>query len=109
MQINLTGHHVDITEPLREYVTTKFAKLERHFDNVVSVHAVLTVEKLEQKAEATIQLRGGTVHADAVATDMYAAIDALTDKLDRQVVKHKEKLTDHHRSEGAIHRALAEE
>lgn len=109
MQINLTGHHVEITEPLREYVSTKFTKLERHFDNVVNVHVILTVEKLEQKAEAKIQISGGQLFADAVNSDMYAAIDALTDKLDRQIVKHKEKLTDHHRSEGAIHRTLVEE
>jgi putative sigma-54 modulation protein len=108
MQINLTGHHVDITDALRDYVQTKLIKLERHFDNVVNVHAILTVEKLEQKAEATIQLGGGTVFADAIDTDMYAAIDALIDKLDRQIVRHKEKLTDHHRSEGPIHKALAE-
>ncbi len=108
MQINITGHHVDVTKALRDYVSTKFARLERHFDNVVNVHVVLTVEKLEQKAEASIRLSGGHLFADAVDSDMYAAIDSLIDKLDRQVVKHKEKLTDHHRSEGPIHRALVE-
>ena len=77
MQIILTGHHVDITEALRNFVHTKMAKLERHFDNVVNVHTVLTVEKLNHKAEASVQLGGARVFADAVATDMYAAIDAL--------------------------------
>jgi putative sigma-54 modulation protein len=108
MQINLTGHHVEITEPLRDYVDTKFKRLERHFDNLVNVHAILSVAKLEQKAEATIQLSGATLHADMIHEDMYAAIDGLVDRLDRQIVKHKEKLTDHHRSEGAAHKAQAE-
>lgn len=109
MQISLTGHHVDITEALRDYVTSKLHRLERHFDNVVDIHVILTVEKLEQKAEANIRLGGATLHADAVQSDMYAAIDAMTDKLDRQVLKFKEKRNDHHRSEGAIHKALVEE
>lgn len=108
MHINLTGHHVDITDALRDYVNTKFERLERHFDNVVNVHVILSVAKLEQKAEATIQVCGATLHADMVHEDMYAAIDGLVDRLDRQVVKHKEKTTDHHRSEGAAHKAHAE-
>jgi putative sigma-54 modulation protein len=102
MNINLTGHHVDITEPLRDYVNSKFDRLERHFDHVTDVHVVLGVEKLRHKAEATMHLTGGTVFADSIEEDMYAAIDGLVDKLDRQVKKHKEKLTDHHRSEGSI-------
>jgi putative sigma-54 modulation protein len=101
MQINLTGHHVDLTQALRDYVHDKFERLERHFDNVIDVHVILTVEKLQQKAEATMQLSGNSLFADATHQDMYAAIDALVDKLDRQVVKHKEKLKDHHRSEGS--------
>jgi putative sigma-54 modulation protein len=96
MQWSVSGHHVEITNSLRNYVGTKLAKLERHFDNMTDIHCVLTVEKLEHKAEATIHLSGGTIHADAIEPDMYAAIDILVDKLDRQVVKHKEKLTDHH-------------
>jgi putative sigma-54 modulation protein len=102
MQINLTGHHVDITPALREYVGTKFERLERHFDHVINVHVVLTVEKLAQKAEATIHISGAAVHADAQHEDMYAAIDGLTDKLDRQVLKHKEKITGRARSNGGI-------
>ncbi|MCA1804162.1 MAG: ribosome hibernation promoting factor [Xanthomonadaceae bacterium] len=102
MNINLTGHHVDITEPLREYVNSKFDRLERHFDHVTDVHVVLGVEKLRHKAEATMHISGGTLFADAIEEDMYAAIDGLVDKLDRQVKKHKEKVTDHHRAEGSI-------
>ncbi|OOG27819.1 ribosomal subunit interface protein [Thioalkalivibrio denitrificans] len=101
MHINLTGHHVDLTPALRDYVNEKFERLERHFDNVIDVHVILTVEKLVQKAEATMQVTGNSLFADASHQDMYAAIDALVDKLDRQVVKHKEKLKDHHRAEGS--------
>ncbi len=95
MQINLTGHHIDITESLREYVDTKFAKLERHFDHITNVHVILNVEKKNQKAEATVHLNGGEIFADSVHDDMYAAIDGLIDKLDRQVIKHKEKMKKH--------------
>jgi putative sigma-54 modulation protein len=91
MQINLTGHHVDITEALRGYVDSKFERLARHFDHVLNAHVILSVEKLRQKAEATLHVNGGKVFADSVHEDMYAAIDALIDKLDRQVLKHKEK------------------
>jgi putative sigma-54 modulation protein len=97
MQINLTGQHLDITPALRDYVNEKIDRLERHFDNVTDMHVVLSVEKLRHKAEATMHIAGGNLFADAVEEDMYAAIDALVDKLDRQVKKHKEKLTDHHR------------
>ena len=95
MQVNLTGHHVDITDALRSYVDEKIARLERHFDHVTNVHVILSVEKLVQKAEATVHIAGADVFADAVHEDMYAAIDALVDKLDRQVLKHKEKKKDH--------------
>jgi putative sigma-54 modulation protein len=101
MQLTITGHHIDVTDSLRDYVDSKLTKLERHFDHMTVVHCILTVEKLEHKAEATINLTGGTVHADAVEPDMYAAIDGLADKLARQVTKHKEKLTDHHAREVA--------
>ena len=101
MQLSVTGHHIEITESLRDYVGTKFARLERHFDNMTDIHCVLTVEKLEHKAEATIHLGGGTIHADSIEPNMYAAIDILADKLDRQIKKHKEKLTDHHAREVA--------
>ncbi|MCL1038582.1 ribosome hibernation promoting factor [Shewanella corallii] len=95
MQINLTGHHIEITDSLREYVENKFTKLERHFEQINNVHVVLNVEKLQQIAEAKLNLNGGEVFATSEHSDMYAAIDALIDKLDRQVIKHKEKLTKH--------------
>lgn len=96
MQVNLTGHHVEITDSMREYVTTKLARIERHFDHVIDVHCILTVEKLRHKAEAKINLNGSTLYADTTEDNMYAAIDILMDKLDRQIVKHKEKLKAHH-------------
>ena len=95
MQINLTGQHVEITDSLRNYVDTKFSKLERHFDHISNVHVILNVEKLNQKAEATVHLSGAEVFASSENTDMYAAIDSMVDKLDRQVIKHKEKLKKH--------------
>ena len=95
MQINLTGHHVEITDSLRNYVDSKFTKLERHFDHISNVHVILNVEKLNQKAEATMHLSGAEVFASSENTDMYAAIDSMIDKLDRQVIKHKEKLKKH--------------
>jgi putative sigma-54 modulation protein len=102
MQINLTGHHIDITPSLRSYVESKLERLERHFDHMTNTHVILTVEKDRQKAEATINVNRGRLFAESEHEDMYAAIDSLIDKLDRQVKKHKEKLTDHHRSEGSI-------
>lgn len=95
MQLNLTGRHVDITDSLRDYVNTKFAKLERHFDHINNVHVILDVEKLNQKAEATLHVSGAELFASTHHQDMYAAIDGLIDKLDRQVIKHKEKLARH--------------
>jgi putative sigma-54 modulation protein len=95
MQINLTGHHVEITDSLRDFVHTKFAKLERHFEHINNVHVVLNVEKLVQKAEAKLNVNGGEVFAQSENQDMYAAIDSLIDKLDRQVLKHKSKLSKH--------------
>ncbi len=99
MQLNVTGHHVELTAALRDYVHTKLSRIQRHFDHVTDVHCILTVEKLRHKAEATVHLSGGRVYADAVEEDMYAAIDGLIDKLDRQVIRHKEKLSDHHARE----------
>jgi putative sigma-54 modulation protein len=95
MQINLTCRHVDVTESLKDYVDTKFAKLERHFDHINNVHVILDVEKLVQKAEATMHVNGGELFAASEHNDMYAAIDGLIDKLDRQVIKHKEKISRH--------------
>jgi putative sigma-54 modulation protein len=99
MQLSVTGHHVEITAALRSYVEKKCDRIVRHFDHVIDTHFVLTVEKLLHKAEATLRVRGETIHALASEGDMYAAIDALADKLERRVRKHKEKLTDHHAEE----------
>ena len=99
MQLDVTGHHVEVTPALKDYVQTKLERIERHFDHVTDVHCILTVEKLRHKAEATVQVSGGRLYADATEEDMYAAIDGLIDKLDRQVKKHKEKLCDHHARE----------
>jgi putative sigma-54 modulation protein len=99
MQIDLSGHHVEITAALRGYVSKKFEKINRHFENLIDVHCILTVEKQRHKAEATLMLRGNKIYADAIDPNMYAAIDALADKLDRCVKKHKEKSTDHHAEE----------
>lgn len=96
MHLDITGHHVEVTDPLREYVTAKLDKIERHFDLVSDVHCILTVEKLRHKAEATVSVNGARIYADATEEDMYAAIDGLADKLERRVRKYKEKLVDHH-------------
>lgn len=97
MQINLHGHHVDLTDPLKSYVSDKFTKLSRHFDHITSTQVTLSVEKNRQKAEATIRFSGGEIFADSTEHDMYAAIDLLIDKLDRQILKHKEKIKAHHK------------
>ena len=101
MQLSITGHHIDVTDSLRAYVTNKFVRLERHYERMTNVHVVLSVEKLIQKAEATIHTSGAELYADATSEDLYAAIDALVDKLDRQIVKHKEK-TGNHTQRGRI-------
>ena len=97
MQINVSGHHVEITDALRNYVNEKLSRLERHFDKVGNINVILTVENVRHKAEASLHLSGHDIFAEATDADenMYAAIDALADKLDRQVKKHKEKLTNH--------------
>lgn len=102
MQLNLTGHHIDITDALRDYVNTKLDKLQRHFDHVTNIHVILSVEKLIQKAEAKLHVSGADVFADAAHEDMYAAIDALVDKLDRQLKKHRSKQNNHHRADGGL-------
>ena len=95
MNINITGHHIEVTAPIRDYVNSKLDRVIRHFDHVTSVHVILSVEKLKQKAEVTLHVKGKDIHADSTGADLYASIDSVTDKLDRQVVKHKEKVTDH--------------
>ncbi|MEZ5552584.1 MAG: ribosome-associated translation inhibitor RaiA [Pseudomonadales bacterium] len=91
MQLSISGHHIDVTDALKSYVEEKMAKLERHYDHITNAHVILSVEKLIQKAEATVHVSGAEVFADADSEDLYAAIDKLADKLDRQILKHKEK------------------
>lgn len=95
MNLELTGNHLDITPAIRAYVVDKMGRITRHFDHVIDIHVVLQVEKLQHRCEATVHVPGSDLHVEAIDADMYAAIDALVDKLDRQVVKHKEKLTIH--------------
>jgi len=109
MQLNLSGHHVDITPALRDYVNNKLGRLERYFDHVTNVHVILSVEKLVQKAEAKLHVSKANLFAVSENEDMYAAIDALADKLERQIKKHKEKMKDHHKSDGRDQTRTGEE
>jgi len=95
MQMTISGHHLDITNPIRDYVTAKLSKLERHYEQINRTAVILSVDKLTQKAEATVHISGAELFANAEHEDLYAAIDALSDKLDRQLIKHKEKHRDH--------------
>lgn len=96
MQLTITGHHVDVTPALRAYVTEKMQRLVRHFDQVMSVEVILKVDNLDQIAEATVNAGGRTLFANDNAPDMYAAIDGLADKIDRQVRRLKDRLRSHH-------------
>ena len=95
MNINITGHHVEVTPAINDYVTAKLDRVIRHFDSVISVHVILSVDKLNQKAEITLHVKGKDIYADSIEPDLYAAIDTLIDKLDRQVVKYKEIQSNH--------------
>ena len=95
MQIVISGHHVEVTDALREYVNAKFERLQRHYSQISKSEVTLIVEKMVQKAEATVHISGKDLFAAADSEDMYAAIDALADKLDRQLIKHKEKHRPH--------------
>jgi putative sigma-54 modulation protein len=97
MNLNITGHHLEITAAIRDYVEGKLDRVIRHFDHVTSVSVILSVEKLKQKAEVTVHVRGKDIFVEAHDEDLYAAIDNLVDKLDRQVVKYKEKNNEHTR------------
>lgn len=105
MNLNLTGNHLEITPAIRAYVVAKLERVNRHFDHVIDVSVVLSVDKLQQKVEANVHVRGKDIHAESIEADMYAAIDCLADKLDRQVLKHKEQLKDHRCDDAAIARA----
>lgn len=102
MNLQLTGHHLEITPALRDYVTNKLTRISNHFDHVIDVKVTMSVEKLAQKVEATLHVPGNDLHATCADENMYSAIDMLTDKLDRQVLKHKEKQGNHHKTNGAV-------
>ncbi|HWY25330.1 MAG TPA: ribosome-associated translation inhibitor RaiA [Nevskia sp.] len=106
MNLNISGRHLALTQPLRSYVKDKLKRVERHFDHLIEASVILTVDKLEHKAEATLHARGANMHAAAIAPDMYAAIDGLIDKLDQQTRRFKEKIRDHHAREAPKHPAL---
>jgi putative sigma-54 modulation protein len=91
MQVSISGHQLDVTEALKHYVEEKLERIERHAEHITKIDITLTVEKQRQKAEGNAHVAGADVHASAEHSDMYAAIDALADKLDRQLVKHREK------------------
>lgn len=93
MNLNLSGHHLEITPAIREHVVSKLGKVKKHFDNVLDVTVILSVDKLQQKAEATLHLSGKTIFVECQDANLYVAIDELIEKLDRQVLKHKEKNT----------------
>lgn len=95
MQITISGHHIDITPAINDYVNSKLEKLLKHNDLITSMKAIVSVDKNSQKAEATVHVNGKDIHAEAESDDLYAAIDDLSNKLDRQLIKHKEKIRSH--------------
>ena len=97
--LQISGHHLEITPAIHDYVTGKLERVTRHFDNVIDVNVILSVDKLKQKAEVTVHLSGKDVFVESTDEDLYAAIDSLADKLDRQIQKHKQKIQDHHRGQ----------
>jgi putative sigma-54 modulation protein len=107
MNLNLTGNHLPITPAIRDYVVAKLERVTRHFDHVIDVNVVMSVDKLRHKVEVNLHARGKDIHVEAVEPDMYAAIDAMADKLDRQVVRHKEKLAVHRHDGAGIKRDVA--
>lgn len=102
MNLTISGHHLEITPAIRDYVASKLDRVKRHFDHVINVTAILRVDKLVHKVEASLHVKGHDFHAHSEDSNMYAAIDLLADKLDRQIVKHKEKISNVHQSEGAL-------
>ncbi len=107
MNLSISGHHITVTPALRDYATSKLERIKRHFDHVIDVQMLLTVDKLDQKAEVNIHVRGKDIYAESVDEDLYAAIDMLVDKLDRQVIKYKTKRADHGH-ESLKHQSVAE-
>jgi putative sigma-54 modulation protein len=108
MNLQVSGHHLEVTPALHDYVTGKLERITRHFDNVIDVSVILSVDKLKQKAEVTVHLAGKDVYVESVDEDLYAAVDGLVDKLERQVQKYKQKLQDHHRGSKITNHIVAE-
>lgn len=108
MNLSISGHHLEVTPAIRAYVMEKLTRIKRHFGPVIDIHVVLSVEKLQQKAEITVHVPGRDIHCEHIDADLYAAIDALFDKLDRQVIRHKDRLQDHTR-EALKHQELIEQ
>ena len=108
MNLQVSGHHLEITPALHDYVTGKLERITRHFDNVIDVNVILSVDKLKQKAEVTVHLAGKDVYVESVDEDLYAAVDGLVDKLEQQVQKYKQKLQDHHRGNKITDHIVAE-
>jgi putative sigma-54 modulation protein len=106
MNLNLTGRHLEVTPAIREHVLNKLDKVKRHFDNVIDINVILSVDKLIQKAEASVHVSGKTIHAETEDSNLYVAIDSLVDSLDRQVLKHKEKGTARRHDESGKHEAV---
>ncbi len=103
MNLQISGHHLEVTSAIHDYVTGKLERVTRHFDNVIDVNVILSVEKLKQKAEVTVHLSGKDVFVESIDEDLYAAVDSLVDKLDRQIQKHKQKVKNHHRGQKIGH------
>jgi len=108
MNLTITGHHLEVTPAIRGYLEEKMTRINRHFDQVIDITVILAVEKLVHKAEVNLHVRGKDIFVESSDADMYAAIDSLADKLDRQVVKHKEKSGNVHRESGGVKRQSVE-
>lgn len=107
MNVQVSGHHVEVTQPIRDYVLSKLERVQRHFDQVIDINVILSVQKLRQKSEITVHMRGKDIHVECDDEDMYAAIDLMMDKLDRQIIKHKQKA--HAHPHDALKRQATEE
>ncbi|MEQ1592117.1 MAG: ribosome-associated translation inhibitor RaiA [Thiobacillaceae bacterium] len=104
MNLTISGHHLEVTPAIRDYVATKLERVKRHFDHVITISTIMRVEKLVHKVEASLHVKGHDFHAHCEDGNMYAAIDLLADKLDRQIVKHKEKISNVHQEHGGVKR-----
>jgi putative sigma-54 modulation protein len=96
MNLNITGHHLDVTPAIREYIQTKMTRVVRHFDHVIDTQVILSLEPLKHRAELTLHIRGKDIHCEATEDNLYAAIDLLIDKVDRKVLQHKTRTQNHH-------------